>query len=174
MALLGAKALKADFQNLKKGTSTKTLRRAIRTAAKITQKRTAQLAPKNKRRGKETLTFKDGSKKRKLKSSIRVKNIKNPKGVTGQVSVHIGWLKTAFHGNFIHAGTPGHVIRVKSKKILRTAQGKFLGKEQKVSGISKNPFLHNAYRQTRGAVDKQIRADLAFRLKVAAKRAGSA
>lgn len=169
--LLGAKALTQDFKKLKKGVDTAALRKSVRAGGKVLQKQAARNAPRN-RSGRAKITFKDGSKKRKLSQSIRVEGIKTRSGKTGVVGVNVGWLKSAFHGNFIHAGTPGHVIKT-SGRSLKTHKGDFLGREVKVSGTSKNPFLAKAYQSQKGNILKATRKQMALAVQKAAAAKGA-
>ena len=158
--VVGAPDLKANMKNLKKGMNTTALRRAIRAGGRVVQIQAAANAPvqAGKRR---KIKFKNGNTKKKLSKSIRLSNVKNPKGQTGEVKVADGCKKDSYHGNFIHSGA----------KSARIAPLRLALKFPKSSGIesqfvrgtgvtiprrSANPFLTKAFRQKRNAARRAI------------------
>ena len=162
MSVQGVQDLKLDFKRLRKGMSTASLRKAIRSGGKIVQKKAAQNAPVGSSRERRKVTFKDGTKKTKLSKSIRVVAKKIPRGQTGSVSVNVGWLSTAFHGRFIHSGATGATFAPK-KSAFRMPKGRrgsadvpFVRGTITIPRRPRDKFLVRAFKTEANRVEKEI------------------
>ena len=157
---LDAVGFKAQMKRLKKGMNTAALRKSAREGAKLVAKKAAQNAPRGSNRGKAQV-FKDGTKKTKLAKSIRVKERKGRKrGQTGEVSMDVGWLSTAFHGNFIHGGAKAATygpVKMKAFKMPKGNDPPFIRGMVTIPRRPKDPFLRSAYRSERPRAFRAMR-----------------
>ncbi len=154
-----AKALHDQFAAIKKGMSTATLRRAVRAGGKVVQKKAAQNAPVANARARKRVTFKDGSKKKRLSKSIRVVNQKGARGATGTVKVDIGWLRSAFHGNMIHAGAKSATYGPSKLAFKMPKGGKYPFVRGRITVPRRPPdkFLQRAFNSEKSRANQEIR-----------------
>lgn len=154
-SIAGARDLDEMLRSLPRGPAGKAGRAAVIAAARIVAKA-----------AKEKVPVKTGD----LKKSIRATFMKAAPGVQEVVARAGVRGKEGPLAHLVELGTEAHPIEVEKKKILRTADGKFLGKVVNHPGSTPHPFLRSAADEKASEALQKMGITLGERIEAEAKK----